>query len=72
MFLEIVTGPQMILCFTNVAKVFGKLVCSQLRSLMKENNIIIDDHWSPFNVPSIHSVETSRLDFNKRMAYQYG
>ena len=42
-----------------VAKVFEKLVSNQLRSFMKENNIIIDEQsgFSPY-----HSTETMLLD----------
>ena len=42
-----------------VAKVFEKLVCNQLRSFMKEKNIIIDEQsgFRPY-----HSAETILLD----------
>ena len=42
-----------------IAKVFEKLVCNQLRSFMKENNIIIDEQ-SGFR--QYHSTETTLLD----------
>jgi hypothetical protein len=42
-----------------VAKIFEKLVCSQLRSFMKENNIIIDDQYG---FRQYHSTETTLLD----------